>query len=117
MRKPATAILPPSVTFDHVVAAASGVAMNGVAFMLSVFFSLNVVLAGLNLIPFPPLDGSGVVMLGLPDETARKYQLFLWNSAGLTIVGMIVAWQLFGAIYRPLFLGAVNLLYPSAHYG
>ena len=85
--------------------------------MLSVFFSLNIVLAALNIIPLPPLDGSGVIMLGLPEETARKYQAFLWNNAGLRIFGMVIAWQLFGVIYHPLFLGAVNLIYPHTRYG
>jgi len=100
---------PESVVFDRVVAAANGSATHGAAFMLSVFFSLNVVLAALNLIPLPPLDGSGVIMLGLPEQTARKYQVFLRNNAGLRIVGMVVAWQLFGVMYHPLFLAAVIL--------
>lgn len=108
---------PESVVFDRVVAAANGSATHGAAFMLSVFFSLNVVLAALNLIPLPPLDGSGVIMLGLPEQTARKYQVFLRNNAGLRIVGMVVAWQLFGVMYHPLFLAAVNLIYPHTRYG
>jgi Zn-dependent protease len=110
-------VAPDSVTFDHVVAAADGASTHGAAFMLSVFFSLNVVLAALNLIPFPPLDGSGVIMLGLSEQAASKYQLFLWNNAGLRVFGMLGAWYAFGVIYHPLFLAAVNLIYPHARYG
>ena len=110
-------VAPDSVTFDHVVAAADGAATHGAAFMVSVFFSLNVVLAALNLIPFPPLDGSGVIMLGLSEPTAVKYQLFLRNNPGLRIFGMLGAWYAFGAMYHPLFLAAVNVIYPHTRYG
>src|SRR5512140_2727377 len=49
---------PPSVGFAPLVGAAAGSSWPTIAFVLSVFFSLNLVLACLNLIPLPPLDGS-----------------------------------------------------------
>jgi Zn-dependent protease len=35
---------------------------------------LNVILAFFNLIPIPPLDGSGVVMGLISEEAAQKYE-------------------------------------------
>ena len=84
---------------------------------LGAFFLLNLILATFNLLPLPPLDGSAAVPLLLHDDTARRYQEWLWGNPALIWVGMIVAWRLFDAIFRPLFLAAVNLLYPGANYG
>ena len=52
---------PASVSFGHIVTAQAGGVWPGVAFLLSVLFSLNLLLAAFNLIPVPPLDGSGAV--------------------------------------------------------
>src|SRR4029450_3487280 len=65
---------PDSAGFDHIVLATSEGAWVGVAFILSVLFSLNLMLACLNMIPLPPLDGSAAVLLGLSETTAREYQ-------------------------------------------
>jgi Zn-dependent protease len=108
---------PDSAGFDHIVLAMSDGAWSGLAFMLSVLFSLNLMLACLNLIPLPPLDGSAVVLLGLSEETGRRYQHFLMSSHMLGMIGLIVAWQVFDLLYDPIFTAALNLLYPGASYG
>ena len=79
-------------------------------------FSLNVVLAALNLLPLPPLDGSGAVPLLLSDRATARYQQFLWGQPALGWIGILVAWLIFGAVFRPLFLLAVNVLHPGALY-
>jgi len=33
------------------------------------------------------------------------------------MIALLVGWQAFSYIYRPIFLAAVNLLYPGLHYG
>lgn len=108
---------PSSVSFDHVVAAEASGVWSAVAFVLSVFFSLNLVLAALNLLPLPPLDGSSAITLLMKEETALRYQQFLWSMPMLQMVGIMVAWQVFGAVFNPIFLFAVNLVYPGVHYG
>jgi Zn-dependent protease len=87
-----------------------------VALMLGAFFSVNLLLAVFNLLPLPPLDGSGAVPLFLSEETSRRYQTFLWTNRGLGFLGIFIAWQAFGFVFRPLFTGAVNLLYPGVSY-
>jgi Zn-dependent protease len=67
-----------------------------------------------NLLPLPPLDGSGAVPLVLPDDTARVYQrLVVWNPA-FSIFGMLIAWRVFPMVFQPIFFGAINLLYGGA---
>jgi len=109
---------PPSVSFGHLAAADAGGLAEGVAFVLSVLFSLNLVLLCLNLIPLPPLDGSAAVPLFLAAGSAARYQEFLLTSGrSFAFIGMLAAWKLFDVLFRPIFLLAVNLLYPGAHYG
>jgi Zn-dependent protease len=64
------------------------------------FIILNVILATFNLIPVPPLDGSGVLMGFLSDESAQKYDqvrpygmiiiIVLWMTGVLRVVFSIV---------------------------
>jgi Zn-dependent protease len=108
---------PQSVGFSRVVATEASGAWPAAAFVLSVFFSLNLVLAALNILPLPPLDGSAAIMLFMTARTAPRYQQFLWGNPMLQWVGMLIAWQVFGVVFSPVFLFAVNLVYPGLHYG
>ena len=107
---------PESVRFGRVALGAAGVA-SALALVIGVFFSMNLLLATLNLLPIPPLDGSGALPLLLGRAAAVRYLRFVWSSASFGWIGILVAWQLFPAIFQPLFLALVNLLYPDAHYG
>ena len=108
---------PDTVSFGQLAAVDAAGPLRSVAFLLGAFFSLNLLLALFNLLPLPPLDGSGVVPLFLEEETARRYQAALWSNPMLGWVGLLVAWQVFGYLFHPVFLGAVNLLYPGVTYG
>ena len=87
------------------------------AFLLSVFFSLNLLLAIFNMIPVPPLDGSGAVPLLLDANTTTRYQRFIWGQPAFAWLGILVAWQIFDVVFHPVWLLAVNLLYPGVSYG
>jgi Zn-dependent protease len=108
---------PDTVRFAQVTAAAGEGIWGAVAFVLSVFFSMNLVLAALNLLPLPPLDGSAAVPLILSDSATSRYQEFLWRNPGLGVLGILLAWQVFDVVFDPLFLLAINLLYPGVRYG
>ena len=104
--------IPDSVSFDHVVSATS----EGLPFLfstlLSITFSLNLLLLFFNLLPFPPLDGSCIPFFFLSDEGAERY----WNllrSPGIAIFGMLIAWKVFPAIYSPIHHAALRILYPE----
>jgi Zn-dependent protease len=109
-------VAPQSVNFAHVTEAVRGGIPVLFAVLLSVGFSLNLLLFLFNLIPFPPLDGGSVPLIFLSEAAAGKYWELLRNPA-LTMIGIVVAWRIFGGIYPPIHLVAINLLYPGLHYG
>lgn len=108
---------PTAVSFGGIVVAANAGMWEGVAFVVSVFFSLNLLLAIFNLIPVPPLDGSGVVPLFLNPANTSRYQRFIWGEPMLSWVGILVAWQLFPSVFRPVWLFLVNWILGGPGYG
>lgn len=109
---------PSSISIGHLATSDAGGAWPAVAFLASVFFSLNLVLAVLNIIPLPPLDGSAVVTLLLHDRAAARYQAFMLGKGQmLSFLGIYIAWQLFDVVFHPIFLAAANLLFPGTTYG
>ncbi len=109
---------PPDLAgFEAIVATDQTGVWPGVTFLLSVFFSLNLMMACLNMIPLPPLDGSAAILLALGEETGRRYQRFLMTSQALGMMGLIVAWQVFDVVFNPVFWMVVNVLYPGVTYG
>ncbi len=106
---------PAAVNFSKLTAPASQ-AWEGPAMFLSILFSLNLLLFVFNLIPLPPLDGSGMLPFVLNEDLARKYMEFIRNPTYM-FLGLIVAWKLFDYLFSPIYLMAINLLYPGHHYG
>lgn len=99
---------------DTIVTLADGSTNLG-TLALSVLFTLNLLLFTFNLLPVPPLDGSGAIGLLLPDDLARKWSE-LFEEPMFMIVGLVVAWQVFGQIWGPIFGTALGLLYPEVIY-
>jgi Zn-dependent protease len=78
--------------------------------MLSLTFSLNLLLGVFNLLPLPPLDGSSLPLLFLRHRPAEKFRDFI-QSPGLSWIGIFVAWKIFSFVQPPLFVAASKLLY------
>lgn len=110
---------PSTVNFDRLVSVVSpGGSLAGVAFFLSVLFSMNLLLAFFNLIPMPPLDGSAAIPVFLHASAAESYTRFvLHNGQSFALIGMLVAWRLFDVIFDPIFLAAINILHWGRAYG
>jgi Zn-dependent protease len=107
------AFVPPSIfTRSHLVEAAAGGGLEGLATVLSVLFSLNLILFAFNLLPLPPMDGSAVIQLFMSDDAARWLQSF-YRQPMIGWVGLLVAWQLFGRVFTPILRFALGLLYPD----
>ena len=83
--------------------------------IFSVLFSLNLILFIFNLIPVPPLDGSGILPLYLSDEKGRKYMDIVQNST-LAFAGIFIAWKIFDLIHWEMFLVFINILYPGSNF-
>lgn len=108
---------PMSIGFDRIVEAPGGGLLGVLALVLSVIFSLNLLLAVFNLIPFPPLDGSGVLPVVLPGRAMNAYRSLLSGRPGLAWIGIIGASMISTGYFPPIWLAAVNLLYPGTGYG
>jgi Zn-dependent protease len=108
--------IPASAWFTQVTTASAAGAWETAALILSVLFSLNLILVVLNLIPLPPLDGSGALPLLMSEEVALRYQHFMSRPL-FGWIGLLIAWNLFAEVFRPIFLLALSLLYPGTQYG
>jgi Zn-dependent protease len=107
----AGAFTPPTeLRFEHLVAAPGNTTVEGLATLLSVLFSLNLLLFLFNLLPLPPMDGSGVLQLLLPEAAARRWAE-LMRQPMLGLIGLLIAWRLFGYLFLPVFRVALALLY------
>jgi Zn-dependent protease len=67
------------ITLDPSLIYARGIGFNNllspIKIILEATVLINVILAFFNLIPIPPLDGSGIVMGLISEEAAEKYEL------------------------------------------
>jgi Zn-dependent protease len=103
---------PGSYSMANIVEPATpGGVAEGVAMVLSVFFSLNLLLGCFNLLPFPPLDGYGVLGLFAGEAGALKLEAFRMRIRSFSIIGLLLAWRLLSAIYDPLLNAGIDALY------
>jgi Zn-dependent protease len=95
-----------------VVDAAGAPALEGLATVLSILFTLNLILFAFNLLPLPPMDGSAVVQLFVSDDAARWLQSF-YRQPMIGWVGIFVAWTVFRRLFAPIYSVALGLLHPG----
>ena len=106
-------VAPESVSLDSIVELARGPSY--VTTMISVLLIQNVFLGTFNLLPLPPLDGSAVLSGLLPERHAVAVREFSSNGM-MSMMGLLVAWQVFPAVTDPLFSLVLRLVYPDASY-
>jgi len=102
--------IPDEVGFTTVVAAEASGLPTGLALLVSVLFSLNVLLCVFNLIPITPLDGTSLMEFLLQGQTLRAYRAAMEHPS-LRIFGIFIAWWVMGIIYHPFHVLALNALY------
>jgi Zn-dependent protease len=83
--------------------------LQGLALILFYAVLINTYLAVFNLIPVPPLDGSGVLAGLLPDEAARRYDRI--RPFGFIIVLGLIYLGFLDIIIRPLQLFIYTLIF------
>ncbi len=105
--------MPDAVSFSHMVGATSAGAAEGLAKFLSILFSLNLLLGAFNLLPLPPLDGATAIGIFVSEKTALRLAEFSHNPM-FSLIGILVAWRLFGAIGGYVFRVGAMVLYPGA---
>ncbi|MEM8710107.1 MAG: site-2 protease family protein [Planctomycetota bacterium] len=105
------------VEWSQLVITAGSPVGRSFAIFFSLLFVNNLVLMLFNLIPVPPLDGSGAMPLFLPKSMQRGYDDVI-HQPTFQMMGIIAAWMLFPAIFGAVYMPVVNLLYAGvAHYG
>ena len=106
---------PDSIGFSQVVAG-TGDLSAAVALVVGIFFSMNLLLFVLNMLPVPPLDGSAVLLLFIPPPSATAYQMWMRQPA-VGWIGILLVFNFVGEIFFPIFFNCVSLLYPGVTYG
>lgn len=76
---------------------------------------LNVFLCVFNMLPLPPLDGAAVFGVLLPDRQVERLRE-LGSNGMMSMLGLVVAWQVFPLMTDPLFSGVLRLLHPYVSY-
>ncbi len=102
--------IPSDLALERVVTGNSSAGFDLVARILSIAFSLNLLLFAFNLLPLPPLDGSNLPLLLLPEKAARRY-LDVLRSKALTFAGFVLFPFGIAFFYPSLFKFAVSLLH------
>jgi len=102
-------VIPATGSFTAVVQCAPGGAP-ALAQMLSIAFSLNLLLGAFNLMPLPPLDGCSVIGLFMAESRARRWQA--WTRQGVwAMPALLVAWAMFGRLAGPLWVAGVRMVW------
>jgi Zn-dependent protease len=107
---------PASANFHSVTVTAGTEGITFLTTLLSTMLTMNLLLGTFNLLPVPPLDGSGGIMLFMSRETTMRYLQFVHEPA-FAWLGILGAWYVYGYIWDFVFPLALNLLYPGMHYG
>jgi Zn-dependent protease len=101
---------PYSVNPSRLAVSASPGAMDTAALVLSVTASLNLLLCVFNLAPLPPLDGSNVPLLLLPEGAADRYAAAMRHPM-LRYAGILLASRLIPPILPRLLAVCAGLVY------
>lgn len=95
--------------FDSIIVSTASNTAAGVAMLLSVGFSLNLLLFLLNLLPVPPLDGSATLGLLLSERHARVAQEYL-RQPMFSLVGILLAWRVVAFVFWPAWITGLRIL-------
>jgi len=106
-------VAPDRVNFHHLVDAAGGSALlTGLGELLTVLLVLNILLFVFNMLPVPPLDGASAITGVLPERLAAFVRAVNANPA-VSMLGLLLAWQVFPQVARPLFAAVLRLVHPG----
>jgi Zn-dependent protease len=106
---------PETASFDSIVELASGSGPSFVTTAFSVLLVVNIFAAMFNMLPLPPLDGAAVLSAFLPERQAAVLRGFESNVA-MSMIGLLLAWQLFPSLTGPTFSLLLAVVHPEASY-
>lgn len=100
--------------FTRITEAATGAGPSFLPAFLSVLFVLNLLLGTFNLLPIPPLDGNTAITLLMSENAALRFSDWTRNT-GFSLLGLLVAWRLYGSVFHYIFRAALGALYPGVY--
>jgi Zn-dependent protease len=106
---------PDRVSFESLVELAAG-GPSFITTLLSVLLVQNVFLGMFNLLPLPPLDGASILRGFATRKVADVFDSLSMNPA-FSMVGLLVAWQVFPMFAGRLFFVLLEVLHPTVTYG
>jgi Zn-dependent protease len=106
-------VAPDHVSFSSLIEMGTGQSFLGQ--FLSVLLVQNVFLGIFNLLPLPPLDGAAVFSVLLPQNIAATLNEMSAHGM-MSMVGLLVAWQVFPLVTNPLFSMLLRLVHPGESY-
>ncbi len=101
---------PGQTDYTMVVEATRDGLPKGLAILVSIMFSLNLLLCVFNLIPITPLDGTALAEFVLKGEALYKYRQLMMHPT-VRAFGIFAAWLILDFIFGPINLLAINVLY------
>lgn len=102
---------PERISFERITEAADPSGVGGlIAVFASVLFLLNLVLGTFNLLPVPPLDGNAGITIFMSEANARRF-MEMSHQGGFGMMGIMIAWIVFGRVFDTVFVVALNTLY------
>ncbi len=102
---------PQFFNFAHIVSGTGSDISQAAAALLSILFSLNLLLGVFNPLPLPPLDGFGAVGVLLSENGARRFQIFGMQIRRFSLLGLLIAWRVFDPLFLPIFGMALRTLF------
>ena len=109
-------VAPDSIKFPLIAQAATPGFAHSLAMFAGVTFGLNLLLLIFNLLPLPPLDGFAALGLILDNRTYYNFKQKVYQTPGISLIGFIIAWNIFPIVFEPVYKIALILLYPDARY-
>lgn len=101
---------PENFDFTVVVDSTQGGLPKGLAVMVSILFTLNLLLFVFNLIPVTPLDGTALAEFILKGEILYKYRQLMAHPT-VRVFGIFIAWYAIRHIFWPVYGIAIFILY------
>jgi Zn-dependent protease len=108
-------IAPDHVTLESIVELTGAGTPSFVTSLLSVLLVQNVFLGIFNMLPLPPLDGASVFSIFLPEGMRRSMNDFAANGM-MSMLGLVIAWQVFPMFTGRVFSLLLMLVHPSMSY-
>lgn len=88
--------------------------MPGLTYVISIFYIivyLNLTLAVFNMIPFPPLDGSKVLLAVLPGDLAYRVERFYIQAQQFGMIAILLLFWFGGRFIGPIISGPTDALF------